>query len=184
MSRETMLALAWCVRSSGVCSETLCLIPCDVWSRVPRPSGISSAMTGTQGCQRYPSPTCWHLWLLWSSVYPEEPRWKVTIRFQPLRLEPSQHCGPGVWLWWDGWRVCVLIFFFPSYMLFLLVFAFSDRILYVVEGDAEHLMPLPSVSQGWYYRLTLCYFEMDSSILLPQPLGSRDDRHHCIQPLP
>lgn len=36
---------------------------------------------------------------------------------------------------------CVLIFFSFLHMLFLFVFAFSDRILYVVEGDLEHLMP-------------------------------------------
>jgi hypothetical protein len=55
MSGEIMLALAWCVRSSGVCSETLYLVPFGVWSNIPLQSLVP------QGCQRYPSPTHWHL---------------------------------------------------------------------------------------------------------------------------
>jgi hypothetical protein len=42
-------------------------------------------------------------------------------------------------------------------MLFLFVFAFSDRILCVVEGVLEHLMPLPLLFRGWYYTLVLLY---------------------------
>lgn len=44
---------------------------------------------------------------------------------------------------------------------------------------------LPSLSQGWYYTLVpyfISYFEMDSSILPPQPPGSRNDRLAPLYP--
>lgn len=92
------------------------------------------------------------------------------------------------------WRTCLYLdFFFFSFlhMWFLFGFAFSDRILHVVEGDLEHLMPLLSLSQGWYYTLVLpykpyfkSYFELDSSILLPQPPGSKGDRLTPLRPAP
>lgn len=63
--------------------------------------------------------------------------------------------------------------------MFLIIFAFSDRILCVLESD------LTSLSQGWYYTLVpyfISYFEMDSSILLPQPPGSRNNRLAPLHP--
>lgn len=54
-----------------------------------------------------------------------------------------------------GWITCLCFDFFFLSIYVVFVFAFSDRILHVVQGGLEHMMPLPLLSQGWYYTFVL-----------------------------